>query len=54
MGHVRSHILCHGKIDVMGAAKKDPAQQGQLLLKALAEHILFAKKTGQVERRGKN
>jgi len=34
----------------MGAAEDDQAKRGQLLRKALAEHIRFAKKTDQVRR----
>ena len=32
----------------MGAAEDDQAKRGQLLRKALAKHIRFAKKTDQV------
>src|SRR5208337_1265735 len=37
-------------VRAMGAAEDDQAKRGQLLRKALAEHIRFAKKTDQVRR----
>jgi hypothetical protein len=50
----RGRIHCRRRTDAMCAVADDPVRQGELLRKALTEHVRSAIKAGATRRRGKH